>query len=128
MLCGMFFFSSRMRHTCCALVTGVQTCALPICLCLRDKLIIENDCSPHKTAPFQARNIASNGAISSDFVDRLELLFRAKMEQTARRAPHLALVQTTPPQLTLLIDRSEAHTSELQSLMRSSSAAFCFNK
>src|SRR3546814_15751977 len=26
----MFFFSSRGRHTRCALVTGVQTCALPI--------------------------------------------------------------------------------------------------
>src|SRR3546814_17056978 len=28
----MFFFSSRRRHTICALVTGVQTCALPIAL------------------------------------------------------------------------------------------------
>src|SRR3546814_12391532 len=27
-----FFFSSRRRHTSCALVTGVQTCALPISL------------------------------------------------------------------------------------------------
>src|SRR3546814_1376720 len=27
-----FFFSSRRRHTICALVTGVQTCALPILL------------------------------------------------------------------------------------------------
>src|SRR3546814_5224195 len=26
----VFFFSSRRRHTSCALVTGVQTCALPI--------------------------------------------------------------------------------------------------
>src|SRR3546814_19138479 len=29
-LCFRFFFSSRRRHTRCALVTGVQTCALPI--------------------------------------------------------------------------------------------------
>src|SRR3546814_7984240 len=29
-LCFFFFFSSRRRHTRCALVTGVQTCALPI--------------------------------------------------------------------------------------------------
>src|SRR3546814_7693976 len=29
MLCN-FFFSSRRRHTRCAVVTGVQTCALPI--------------------------------------------------------------------------------------------------
>src|SRR3546814_368013 len=27
----LFFFSSRRRHTRCSLVTGVQTCALPIC-------------------------------------------------------------------------------------------------
>src|SRR3546814_9708697 len=26
----LFFFASRIRHTRCALVTGVQTCALPI--------------------------------------------------------------------------------------------------
>src|SRR3546814_10516818 len=31
LLCFLFFFSSRRRHTRCALVTGVQTCALPIC-------------------------------------------------------------------------------------------------
>src|SRR3546814_9209149 len=30
-LCVVCFFSSRRRHTRCALVTGVQTCALPIC-------------------------------------------------------------------------------------------------
>src|SRR3546814_6254373 len=30
-MCSCFFFSSRRRHTRCALVTGVQTCALPIC-------------------------------------------------------------------------------------------------
>src|SRR3546814_2636860 len=29
-LVAFFFFSSRRRHTRCALVTGVQTCALPI--------------------------------------------------------------------------------------------------
>src|SRR3546814_10623761 len=30
LVCLFFFFSSRRRHTRCALVTGVQTCALPI--------------------------------------------------------------------------------------------------
>src|SRR3546814_10612587 len=29
-MCVFFLFSSRRRHTRCALVTGVQTCALPI--------------------------------------------------------------------------------------------------
>src|SRR3546814_5008939 len=32
LFCFFFFFSSRRRHTRCALVTGVQTCALPIFL------------------------------------------------------------------------------------------------
>src|SRR3546814_6473694 len=31
-----FFFSSRRRHTRCALVTGVQTCALPIFIVTTD--------------------------------------------------------------------------------------------
>src|SRR3546814_3836809 len=31
-ICLCFFISSRRRHTRCALVTGVQTCALPICV------------------------------------------------------------------------------------------------
>src|SRR3546814_1661036 len=37
-MCGVefFFFSSRRRHTRCALVTGVQTCALPIYETLED--------------------------------------------------------------------------------------------
>src|SRR3546814_11104469 len=36
-MCLFFFFSSRRRHTICALVTGVQTCALPICSGCRSK-------------------------------------------------------------------------------------------
>src|SRR3546814_8705673 len=35
---SFFFFSSRRRHTRCALVTGVQTCALPISI---DKAVVE---------------------------------------------------------------------------------------
>src|SRR3546814_7566744 len=36
LLCRLvFFFSSRRRHTRCALVTGVQTCALPISMGLQ---------------------------------------------------------------------------------------------
>src|SRR3546814_6217958 len=39
----IFFFSSRRRHTRCALVTGVQTCALPIfqkCACTLSNLSV----------------------------------------------------------------------------------------
>src|SRR3546814_2816333 len=37
----MFFFSSGRRHTRCALVTGVQTCALPILYFARAASLIE---------------------------------------------------------------------------------------
>src|SRR3546814_3855454 len=35
----ILFFSSRRRHTRCALVTGVQTCALPICVDIKHTYI-----------------------------------------------------------------------------------------
>src|SRR3546814_17306635 len=35
----VLFFSSRSRHTRCALVTGVQTCALPICSSIAPAII-----------------------------------------------------------------------------------------
>src|SRR3546814_19105893 len=38
-----FFFSSRRRHTRCALVTGVQTCALPIYEHVLVKVELTND-------------------------------------------------------------------------------------
>src|SRR3546814_2423860 len=40
-VCVVFFFSSRRRHTRCALVTGVQTCALPISLEAQDNIGVE---------------------------------------------------------------------------------------
>src|SRR3546814_18975987 len=44
-----FFFSSRRRHTRCALVTGVQTCALPIwCWCG-----LVDICSERRARPLQ---------------------------------------------------------------------------
>src|SRR3546814_5345115 len=45
-MCLMFFFSSRRRHTSCALVTGVQTCALPIFLSLSAQSAIVTDPQP----------------------------------------------------------------------------------
>src|SRR3546814_6070238 len=38
-----FFCSSRRRHTRCALVTGVQTCALPICTICLSLHAVESD-------------------------------------------------------------------------------------
>src|SRR3546814_6464279 len=46
----VFFFSSRRRHTRCALVTGVQTCALPIFIEILNSdnsLIVKHGKPPH---------------------------------------------------------------------------------
>src|SRR3546814_4608338 len=48
-----FFFSSRRRHTRCALVTGVQTCALPISVFRRNQIA-----SPG--VPFSRKRRAAN--------------------------------------------------------------------
>src|SRR3546814_3881477 len=50
---SIFFFSSRRRHTRCALVTGVQTCALPIFVDLvRDRVVREIDGSAFERLPW----------------------------------------------------------------------------
>src|SRR3546814_21001269 len=45
-----FFFSSRRRHTRCALVTGVQTCALPICPVGHADLCSRQSCARRRIA------------------------------------------------------------------------------
>src|SRR3546814_18233196 len=55
----VFFFSSRRRHTRCALVTGVQTCALPICI---------NTKGPGNLATAAAGLGARLAHVSTDFV------------------------------------------------------------
>src|SRR3546814_14321034 len=56
----VFFFSSRRRHTRCALVTGVQTCALPIS---RDSVLIPVAVSGN--APFAAAEISTLSRVAS---------------------------------------------------------------
>src|SRR3546814_5437569 len=56
----LFFFSSRRRHTRCALVTGVQTCALPIC---RDRnAIVLLEMRSHEWAPDTIKALQSRMA------------------------------------------------------------------
>src|SRR3546814_7440752 len=52
-----FLFSSRRRHTRCALVTGVQTCALPICRKPPSTTIIIVDDGPY---PRMVRRLRRN--------------------------------------------------------------------
>src|SRR3546814_15664394 len=59
----MFFFSSRRRHTSCALVTGVQTCALPILRFLLPK-------PPADAAAYEAAIRANYGELADAFLAR----------------------------------------------------------
>src|SRR3546814_18338079 len=73
-----FFFSSRRRHTRCALVTGVQTCALPICLRLTglyQKAVVDDmafvddsgDLKKNTLVPEDASNDITIGALHYDY-------------------------------------------------------------
>src|SRR3546814_1771867 len=62
----LVFFSSRRRHTSCALVTGVQTCALPICARV---IAYDPFVSPEKAVFLDVEPIALEQLLSeSDFV------------------------------------------------------------
>src|SRR3546814_16482648 len=58
----LFVFSSRRRHTRCALVTGVQTCALPICNRPPPLSIAETIYCGHRT---QNRKLVAAGVLTS---------------------------------------------------------------
>src|SRR3546814_7905335 len=129
----LFFFSSRRRHTRCALVTGVQTCALPI--------------FPHDIKGqgiYAYVTLVAGEQESEELRKELVKQVRTEIGPTAtpdhiQWAPGLPktrsgkimrrilrkIAENAPDQLgdtSTLADpgvvRSEEHTSELQSLMR----------
>src|SRR3546814_9479234 len=114
----MFFVSSRRRHTRCALVTGVQTCALPI-YCRRSASLAADSRSPcrnDRRSPAESRRgRALPRKTPSTPVRSLPLPPCAARRSPSDRSPR-------PDH------RSEEHTSELQSLMRISYAVFCLKK
>src|SRR3546814_7278919 len=127
--CISFFFSSRRRHTRCALVTGVQTCALPISPGLRRR------CGAWKERRGSCR-LACCRSVAHETAQLLEhgerfLADRAVLidadPQCHRRAVALADADIVG-EFGRGVARSEEHTSELQSLMRISYAVFCLKK
>src|SRR3546814_8109469 len=128
----IFFFSSRRRHTRCALVTGVQTCALPILFDVHlmispidpyieafakagaDIITVHPEAGPHLHRTLQLikslgkkAGVSLNPGTPADTIDAVI------------GDVDLILCMSVNP------GRSEEHTSELQSLMRISYAVFC---
>src|SRR3546814_5325107 len=132
MVGSVFFFSSSRRHTSCALVTGVQTCALPIyhrssllpCAASeagRNRLRRGGRPGPGRRASdpcaLDELGIASGlGRLAlppaaHGVMDHLEIDAGLEQNEVEHAAARRVL-------------RSEEHTSELQSLMRHSYAVF----
>src|SRR3546814_7061247 len=161
-----FFFSSRRRHTRCALVTVVQTCALPIYrrmvdrnaafrqhflkVAIADRIatIPAHRPQDHITLEMaqleirhrSVRPISAKHAQASRFLQQslyafdgnpiVSLMAEESIRALARSLP---LIKADPTDAKARGDalygcRSEEHTSELQSLMRISSAVLCLNK
>src|SRR3546814_2161475 len=110
-----FFFSSRRRHTRCALVTGVQTCALPISSWFLPRIAGYSRAMDLFTTN---RDLMGEEAYRIGVLDRL-----VPEEQVLDTAIEVGNQMAALPPL-----RSEEHTSELQSLMRISYAVFCLKK
>src|SRR3546814_15032425 len=68
----LFFVSSRRRHTRCALVTGVQTCALPICRHLRITVqLIDAETGKHVWAEKYDRELQDIFAVQVDITEHV---------------------------------------------------------
>src|SRR3546814_5427741 len=145
----LLFVSSRRRHTSCALVTGVQTCALPIFqrhrqIELRAGLLRRSFgllatttlCSVSLGCHSRAcgtdeiphpHHAATGTADMSNIVSLKHVAKRYTRGKQAVEVLHSLNLEITQGDFVALMgpSRSEEHTSELQSLMRNSYAVFC---
>src|SRR3546814_4161549 len=126
-----FFFSSRRRHTRCALVTGVQTCALPISPCRASFPLLQG---PRRCRlPLRSRQVRSrsSGRSRSRQVRRRSRQLPHRQEGAYRSSSIISgnhggrRREPVEPGLCVVIGgeridvglarlRSEEHTSELQ--------------
>src|SRR3546814_2253037 len=128
---SVFFFSSRRRHTRCALVTGVQTCALPIS---RLEFSMEADevrvgiaIAADQPAQHLRRHHREGDAIPA--ITHGCIAVGHARDAADRRGADRAVAEAAGPAMDRSrVDRSEEHTSELQSLMRISYAVFCLKQ
>src|SRR3546814_4043738 len=81
-----FFFSSRRRHTICALVTGVQTCALPILFCRAvHHFALQRNKPRWNTADFKSATLSYSRAREFSLPDRLAEIGRASCRERVCR-------------------------------------------
>src|SRR3546814_1135664 len=124
------FFSSRRRHTRCALVTGVQTCALPItppCSteirrydtgALRDAASLIRAGQP-VAVPTETVNGLAADATSAEAVARIYAVKgRPSFNPLIVHVAELDMAKS-------MASRSEEQPSETQSLMRTTYAVYC---
>src|SRR3546814_2807751 len=141
-----FFFSSRRRHTRCALVTGVQTCALPISVYASEvpqslSIVGREDIERFDSDSVSEALRYTPGVTTDVFGDDDDYdWLRIRGFQADQTGVFLDNAQNLSFAFgSFFIDpyalerievlrgpRSEEHTSELQSLMRIPYAVFCF--
>src|SRR3546814_5043487 len=120
----LFFFSSRRRHTRCALVTGVQTCALPISATDARERLPRWRCD-RPVRVLDQREVRRRAWL----LGRPSPVDAWRHASTRARVVHGGLADDAARWRTLgRTRRSAEHTSELQSLMRNSYAVFCLKK
>src|SRR3546814_3905856 len=94
-----FFFSSRRRHTRCALVTGVQTFALPICSRI---LLSAMSSSSATSAGLSCPSRTSDVAVS---INRRRSAFSCTMRQWCSTLAAVGTSSSSPPMYSLPPDR-----------------------
>src|SRR3546814_8524104 len=134
----LFFFSSRRRHTRCALVTGVQTCALPIFGSPISSESLAQASQADIVRAFEEMPDATGWNHPNRRMEGGNIQLAREFASFAREAPERAAAvlrdltaetgtRTAGYAIAAMAEsaRSEEHTSELQSLLRISYAVFC---
>src|SRR3546814_5890206 len=149
----VFFFSSIRRHTGCALVTGGQTCALPIDvehslvaintmlhgdLMTKDALRARVETADQWPHTLHARVVVGLSDPRLESVGESRTFYLCWSHGIPLPTPQqpifdngrlIARLDFAWPEHKVFLEfRSEEHTSELQSLMRISYAVFCLKK
>src|SRR3546814_2727543 len=134
----MFYFSSRRRHSICALVTVVQTCALPIFVYQQNGAATDGNVRHIESRKVPTIPIKQQKINDVPVLDAIDHIAYGSAQYAHERCAKQGLARAAPQQVNNKPrgsqsdggkePRSEEHTSELQSLMRISYAVFCLKK